>query len=89
MSFPKMDFPQEKVSSTNCFIDQALISATHQQGVSTEYLPKVTETYGKIIFPHGSKYPFTFDDHPQSRVVHLNHHQNTFFFTRQLIEPAK
>jgi len=52
MSFPKMDFPREKVSSANCFIDQELISATHAHGVATEFLPKVAETYGKIIFPH-------------------------------------
>ena len=60
MSFPKMDFPREEVTSINCFIDQELISATHEQGVATEFLPKVAETYGKIIFPHGGKFPYTF-----------------------------
>jgi riboflavin biosynthesis pyrimidine reductase len=60
MSFPKMDFPRDQITSTNCFRDEALIASVHQKGISTEFLPKVAETYGKIVFPHGNKYPYIF-----------------------------
>lgn len=60
MVFPKMEFPRNQVTSTPCFKDDELIASVHQKGKPTEFLPKVAETYGKIIFPHGCRYPYLF-----------------------------
>lgn len=37
-------------------------------------------------FTPGASFPFTFDSHPQSRIVRLNRHGNTFLYSRQLIK---
>lgn len=60
MDFPKMDFPESRITSTNCFRDTQLIQEIHQMGSASAYLPKVEKTYGKIIFPPGEQYPYTY-----------------------------
>lgn len=60
MPFPEMMFCKEKVAMKTCFVDEELEKAIHARGGSSDFLPKVEETYGKIIFPKGKKYPYIF-----------------------------
>lgn len=60
MLLPIMEFPKNKVTSLNCFLDQEILSSVHEKGDEKAFLPKVAEAYGKIIFPRGKKYPYTF-----------------------------
>ena len=60
MSFPKMEFPRNQVKSTNIFKDEALLQAIHAQGEAGAYLPKVDQTYGRIVLPKGTEYPYLF-----------------------------
>lgn len=60
MSFPKLEFPRNKVTSKTCFKDEDLLGSVHSQGNPDEFLPKVAETYGKIIFPYGKQFPYVF-----------------------------
>ncbi len=60
MKFPFMEFPREQVTSLNIFTDEALIKNIHTKGDANAYLPKVEETYGKIILPKGKDYPYLF-----------------------------
>ena len=60
MNFPKMDFSRTQVTSLNIFTDEALIESIHAKGDEHAYLPKVEETYGKIILPKGREYPYLF-----------------------------
>jgi len=55
-----MDFPREQIRMTNCFRDDELIEAVHRKGIAGEFLPKVEDIFGKIIFPHGQKFPYIF-----------------------------
>jgi riboflavin biosynthesis pyrimidine reductase len=60
MPFPYIDFKEEAVTLTNCFIDESLLESIHGKGNPGAYLPKVEKTYGKLIFPEGGKYPYIF-----------------------------
>ncbi|AMP21014.1 hypothetical protein AZF37_07425 [endosymbiont 'TC1' of Trimyema compressum] len=58
---PKIEFNKNKVSTINCFKDQEVIDAVHKKGLPKAYLPKVEETYGKVIFPiTAGDYPYSF-----------------------------
>lgn len=46
------------------------------------FLTHTTTFIGGTITP-GSGIPFTFEDHPQSEILQLNRHGNSFIFTRQ------
>ena len=58
--FPKIKFNRDEVSTINCFKDQEVIDKIHNKGEATAYLPKVEETYGKVIFPITGEYPYSF-----------------------------
>lgn len=58
--FPKLKFNEDVVTMTPCFVDEALENEIHQQGDCEACLPKVERTYGKLIMPTGSRYPYIF-----------------------------
>ena len=60
MGFPYIEFDKETVTLSSCFTDGELMEEIHGRGVPGAYLPKVAETYGKIIFPKGKGYPYIF-----------------------------
>jgi riboflavin biosynthesis pyrimidine reductase len=56
-----------------------------KEGLMNEFFITHSSIFVGGGFTPGAGLPFTFDDHPQSRVVQLNRHGNTFLFSRQLI----
>jgi riboflavin biosynthesis pyrimidine reductase len=60
MEFPYINFQKEAVTLINCFSDKELIEEIHGKGNAGAYLPKVADTYGKIIFPEGKTYPYIY-----------------------------
>ncbi|MEI7885612.1 MAG: dihydrofolate reductase family protein [Clostridia bacterium] len=60
IELPSMDFPRAQVSSINCFLDEELLNKWQQNADQKAFLPKVRDTFGKIIFPKGKDYPYCF-----------------------------
>lgn len=60
MDFPSIEFNEEKVSSSICYLNEELLSEINSVSDTDKYLPKVEKTYGKISFPDANEYPYSF-----------------------------
>ncbi len=56
-----------------------------REGLMNEFFITHSSIFVGGGFTPGAGLPFTFDDHPQSRLVRLNRHGNTFLYSRQLV----
>lgn len=60
MKFPSIEFDINKVTTTNCYLNEDLITSVNIKSETDKYLPKVEKTYGKLSFPKDEIYPYTF-----------------------------
>lgn len=60
MDFPSIEFDEKKVTSSTCYINEELLSEINSESDTSKYLPKVEKTYGKLSFPNGKEYPYSF-----------------------------
>ncbi len=60
MEFPSIEFDIKKVTTNNCYINKELISEINSNSDVSKYLPKVEQTYGRVSFPDGNEYPYSF-----------------------------
>ncbi len=60
MSFPSIEFDEKKVTSTTCYLNEELLTEVNSVSDTSKYLPKVEKTYGRLSFPNGTEYPYSF-----------------------------
>lgn len=60
MDYPSIEFDEKKVTSSTCYINEELQAAINSKSDTSKYLPKVEKTYGKLSFPDGDQYPYSF-----------------------------
>lgn len=60
MSFPSIEFDEKKVTSSTCYINEELLAEINGKSDTNKFLPKVEKTYGKLSFPDGNEYPYSF-----------------------------
>ncbi|MDD2371822.1 MAG: dihydrofolate reductase family protein [Firmicutes bacterium] len=60
MEFPSIEFNKNKVTTTNCYKNIDLLSEINSKADNSKYSPKVEQTYGRLSFPDGNEYPYSF-----------------------------
>jgi riboflavin biosynthesis pyrimidine reductase len=60
MDFPSIEFDEKKVTSSTCYINDERLAEINSKSDTSKYLPKVEKTYGKLSFPDGNEYPYSF-----------------------------
>ena len=60
MEFPSIEFDINKVTTMNCYLNDDRLAEINERSDSSKYLPKVDKTYGRLTFPDGDEYPYSF-----------------------------
>ncbi len=60
MEFPSIEFDINKVKTNNCYKNEELLSEINSEADYSKSLPKVEQTYGRLTFPDGKEYPYSF-----------------------------
>ncbi|KAF0091020.1 MAG: pyrimidine reductase riboflavin biosynthesi [Fusobacteria bacterium] len=60
MDYPSIEFDEKKVTSTTCYLNEEMLAEVNSASDTSKYLPKVERTYGKLSFPNGNEYPYSF-----------------------------